>query len=164
MFKAKIIETQEYYRLRKNLMILSTVIILFTSAYQFVFSSSNWIIPIVLLFSIPLIVIQYRWNKKILDQTGRRKLEISTESIRVINTKSLSESQFDFEKLQNINFPEVKGLPQENLEEITKDLKGESTKTYVSFEYQGEKHRYDFLIDSYYMIVQYNKIRKSLDI
>ena len=87
-----------------------------------------------------------------------RQIALSTESItvtaadgRILETIPLMDVQ------QVYLLPEYR-QPEENVQSLVDSLKGKSFQNYFIIQARNEQRRFDFVLESHYMITQLNKV------
>lgn len=161
MFKAKLIENKSYYPLRGRqltlLLLMSVPLGLLANFYRF---PMPWILAGTGLY-ILFIVLMLR-NQKLMNLvTGNKSLEIDEAEIRISSKKDRSEEIIPMSTVEKIVLKKEYGIPQENLKDIVKEMKGNARKNYIILHQKDRQRRIDFEIDSYYMIGQLDKITAS---
>ena len=158
MFKAKIIENPTYYSLRRKLLILSTFAMIplgFVSVSQhfhFIYSLIIFIVFIVFL------IFLYKTRIKVEKLVGERNIQISEHSIEILGKSAAIEKSFSIRDADEIIVKEKYQFPEENISEFYKEMKGDNLSNYLIIKTNGKTHKFDFIIDSHYMILQLKKI------
>lgn len=158
MFKAKLIKSDDYYKLRTKQYVY---IILGSFPIGIVANFFNISLPILILGIAAYIMIEYFTikNQKLMSSLlGQRKIEIQADRVNIYSAKGKIEKSIDITDVNTISLNENVGFAQQNMTEIRKELQGRYKKNFISLTTDHGAHRYDFEIESYYMIVQFNKI------
>lgn len=158
MFKAKLISNSKYYKLRSKqsfLMLLPGIFIgILVNFYLF----PAWVIALFLLTYI-LVLTLFSKNQKLLHKMlGQKSIEIDDREIRVKSKKGGLETSIKFENVEKFMIPKTFALPQETMKDFTKELTGDPKQNYLIVQYAKTNRRFDFEIDSHYMLVQLNKV------
>ena len=92
--------------------------------------------------------------KSLVDQ---RKIEITPEDISVIDKKGHKQI-YPIKNAYAIILKDALKMPDETVKDIYKDLSGQPIKNYIVYKDKNGDHRFEFMIDSYYMIEQLKKL------
>ena len=157
MFKGNLIENQKYYSLRNKqllyMLLPSITIGLFVNFYQM----SIGVTIGAIMLSVVVIFLTLRNQKEILNVTKKR-IEISQNTIelkeasgKVIETISIDE---DAKLILKNDYK----MAQETMKDIKEEIKGNIEKHFIVVEINNIQKRFDFTIDSHYMLNQLKKI------
>lgn len=158
MFKARLIENNKYYSLRSKQIILilfpSILIGIIANFYQFPFWITITAIGIYVLTFKKVIANQKLMNSMIQDKS----IEIDETEIRIKSNKNNQIETINIEDVKKVLVKKEYRIPQESIKEITKEIKGKPKKNYLIIHQKNEQRKFDFEIDSYFMINQLDKI------
>lgn len=158
MFKAKLIDDRDYYQLRTNqliFMLLPAIPIAFLVNY-YKFPVGILVAAVVLYVSILYVM---RKNQKLIQlMTGQTWIEIDPEEIRITAHKSGHQATIGLGDVDKIIISNDFGVPQETIKDISKELVGKPKENFIIVERDHTQQKFDFIIDSYYMTSQLEKI------
>ena len=158
MFKASLIENQKYYNLKRKLLLIgipSSILIGFiVNFWQFPFLGFT----VILVITIGIIFIQNRINKRISVFSKNRGIEIDNEFIRIKSKSGDIEEQINIDSVNKIVVKNNYSIPEENLKEIFREMKGDQLKNFIIINIGGQSKKFEFTMDSYYMIEQIKKV------
>ena len=161
MFKAKLIETKDYYKLRSKqllLMLLPSIPIgLLVNFYQI----PIWLTILMIGLYIGAIFLMVRNQKQISSVLGNKLIEIDIDEIRIKSKKGADDETIKLNGVEKIILKEQYSMPQETIKEVGKELTGKAKQNYVILLQDNQKRQLDFEVDSYYMINQLNKLIES---
>ena len=158
MFKAKLINNKKYYKYRGLLIVFSILLPIVFSLFTNFQSFSNWTIALIIIVYISLVIISFKFIKQMNSMIGKEIIEIDNNEIRVKAIKSSKQEIIPVASIEKITLKKVYGIPQESMKDIAKEFKGKPKENYIIIENGNGKRRFDFEIDSYYMIDKLNKI------
>lgn len=93
--------------------------------------------------------------------TGHNIIEIDVNEIRIRSRKGNTQEAFKVENLEKITLQKDYGIPQESMKDMVNEYKGKTKKNYLIIHHENMKRKFDFEIESHYMIVQLNKAIES---
>ena len=161
MFKAKLIDSKEYYKLRSKhlwLSLLPTIPIAFlTDFYMF----STWITALIVVCYILIIAFISKNQRLMSSMIGQNIIEIDATEIRIKTNKGNHQETIILENLDQIVLQSEYGLPQDTIKDIANEASGRPKKNNLIIRQKNEKRKFDFEIDSHYMINQLNKVIHS---
>lgn len=160
MFKAKLIDSKKYYRYRQLILILqllptsALVIFPFTSLAK---SLPIWVIVAIFIIVFVLDVYFIKYQKKMKSLAKNSTIEIDKQEIRIRNAGQQQEVM-NIGGIDNIKVKEKYIIPADSLGHLHKEINGTATENFVEFDYEGQRKRFDFELDSYYMIEKLNEM------
>jgi len=161
MFKAKLIEKEDYYKLRSKqllLMLLPSILIgLLVNFYQI----PIWVTILMIGIYIALIVLMAKNQKQINSIFGNRMIEIDIDEIKIKSKNKAEEENIKLNKIDKIILKDEYSIAQETIKEVGQELTGNTKRNYLIIHQDGQKRQFDFEVDSYYMINQLNKLIES---
>lgn len=157
MFKGTLIENTSYYSLRtKQLLyvILPSIAIgLLVNFYQM----PIWItIGAIALYAM-LILMTYR-NKKAMRIVANKRIEIAQNKIEIKDEKGAAIETIKIEKDDKLIVKSDYNMAQETLQNLKEEIKGNPEQHFVILEKNKIRRRFDFVIESYYMLNQLKKL------
>ena len=168
MFKTKLIEHRAYYKLRRKLIIYA---LLAAAAFGLAsnviipkyMNTSSYIAGLLALLIIAFIVIrkQYRLQKGIDKIIKYKKIEISEQSIRIVKSDKTTDKEYIIDNQTKIQVKDSYEMPEDHLKNIVNEISGKSIENFVIYKNDNSEVRFDFIIDSYYMIEQLKKVIAS---
>lgn len=161
MFKAKLIENENYYKLRSKQLLLillpSIPIGFIVNFYQI----SIWVTILMIGIYIVAIVLMIRNLKQFNSHIGNKQIEIDEEEIRIKSKKGVQEETINLNEIEKIILKDDYSIPQETIKEVGKELMGNTKQNYLILHKNNTGRKLDFEIDSHYMVNQLNKIIES---
>lgn len=158
MFKAKLIENENYYKLRSKhllLMLLPSIPVgLLVNFYQI----PIWVTILMIGFYVTTIFLMARNQKQISSVLGNKLIEIDRDEIRIKSKKGTEEETIKLNEVDRIILKDEYSIPQETLKEVGQELTGNAKQNFVILYQDNYKRQFDFEVDSYYMINQLNKL------
>ena len=161
MFKAKLIENQNYYKLRSKqllLMLLPAISIgLLVNFYQI----PTWVTILMVGLYVTAIILMTRNQKQINSVLGNKLIEIDVDEIRIKSKKGTEEETIKLKEVERIILKDEYSMPQETIKEVGQEITGKTKQNFLILHQDSKKRQLDFEIDSYYMINQLNKLIES---
>ena len=158
MFKAKLIEEADYYRLRRKHLILFLLIAIPTGILANFYELPLWLTIIGLIVYVLFFAFAIRNQKGMSSLLGHRMIEIDEDEIRIKTKNGKDVETFSPKSLTRIIVKEKYTIPHESMSDLTKEAKGKPTINYISIHSNQKEHRFDFELDSHYMISQLEKV------
>ena len=157
MFKANIVESREYYKIRKRINYVGSF---FTILITVLIGSGidlRWIGALLLtVFAIEFYYLK-KLNKLSLSLFGKRKIVLDLNSIKILGQDKKLQEEFTPSVLDRIDVYTDLQMSQETMKEVFKD---QHKINCIMLEKDGKSSGYYFEFDSYYMITQLEKILK----
>ena len=157
MFKAKLIDNNSYYKLRRLqllLMLLPGIPLgLIINFYQI----PIWLTIVMIGLYILSIILMVRNQKQLISMLGNKLIEINEQEIRIKSKKGIIQEIIKLDNIEKLLIKDNYSIPQETIKEIGKEITGDTKQNYLILQLNGENRKLDFEIDSYYMIGQLNK-------
>ena len=158
MFKAKIIEDKKYYSFKHKALIFYLILNIPLGIVSNFYALPLKVVVIgLILLAIPFVFMVKYFNES-KKTFGKRELVVSSDQIVVKDNKKGSTRNISFSDVNQINVNEHYGTIPDDLGAAAKELKGKFTEHYLEIETNGKTERFDFIIDSYYMAKQFQKI------
>lgn len=161
-FKAQLIEDEGFYTVKRLLTILSAV-----SAGLIGFFSSSFthkgffIIPVIIVVFAAIFYYQSKFQKEMRQKVGKRKIEIDSKEIIVMGKGKQPIQRLPIEEGDHIIVKEEYKIPEETIRSSLNEMGGDPTKNFLIIKKGGKEMRFDFLLDSHYMITQLHKVIQS---
>ena len=157
-FKAQLIEDEGFYSVKRVITILSIV----SGFFVGLFSSSvtnkvYYVIPLLVIVGI-ILYFQLRYKKQMDQKLGQRKILIDLKSIEIKGKDDQSLQKIEIDSRDHIIVKDTYQIPEETLRSSLNEMAGDPTKNYIILKKNGDEHRFEFLVDSHYMITQLNKL------
>ena len=161
MFKAKLIENEKYYKLRRNqllLMLLPAVpAILIINYYQI----PVWLVIILAGIYILATIWMDKNQKRINSMLGNKLIEIDEKAMRIKSKEGLELELIKLDEVEKIIVKDEYSLPQETMKEVGQEITGKTKENFIILHFKHQKRKLDFEIDSYFMVTQLNKLIES---
>ncbi len=156
MFKAKLIKDDRYYRLRqsgKHILVGSLFI-------GFIVNFDRYPLWMTIILTVGFLVYEtfiFRRMKKFNAITDESILELSGDELRIVSPDKEVSKIFDITTLDGIAFLERYRIPEDSWRSMIDEYQGKYQKNYLIVEQDNKPQRYDFELNSYYMITQLEK-------
>ena len=162
MFRAKLIENEDYYKLRRKQLFLTLIpVIPFGLVINF-YKLPTWVSIMMIGIYIIAILLMFKNQKKMNLIIGKKILEIEEEEIRIKTKNGEEKESFNLNKIEKLILKREYSIPQETISEVGKEIIGDTKQNYIIIkEKEKENRKLEFDVDSYYMIKQLNKIIQS---
>ena len=161
MFKAKVIETREFYKIqgRQGLIFIVSMAIagILTYAFGTFESFLNAANLSLILFSL-VILWYHRTMKKLY---GARKIEITDNKISLLSKKEGNNEIFILDEVDKIILKDKYDVTQLSFTDSLKELTGNPTETFLVLKYANHNRRIDFDIDSHYLLKKLKEVIKK---
>ena len=159
MFKASIVENQNYYKLR----IISTTIGVFGFAFYYLFIPTDislWIlIPVLFVAIIFFIKFSKSLQAKMARLFGRRRIILDYDEILIKEGKHKNLQKISVKFVDSITIRSDFAPHQETIKEVFSEIfKRQYKVNEIEIIDHGQEYRFNFEFDSYYMIKQLEKI------
>jgi uncharacterized membrane protein YhdT len=157
MFKAKIINSDKYYRLRSWQFVLMLLPLILVGWLVNAYLLPVWLGILLFVAFLAANVLLIRNQRLMKFLTGSIVVEADTEMICLKSSKGAAIEQYrlaDVEILVKDNY----GLPGENLKEIGEEIRGKNRENYLIIKSGDQQRRIDFEFESYYMVRQLEKV------
>ncbi|MCF8370258.1 MAG: hypothetical protein K9H64_01465 [Bacteroidales bacterium] len=161
MFKGKLIEEEAYYQLRKRFLVIG-FIGMAVAGILYSFFLIHW--GFLILYGIVMVsfgIYQVKTQKKILSVSGNKRIELDNNRICIVGKKGNIEKEIPISQVQEIRVNDIYQLAEENLKSMFAEMKGKPIKNHISVDTVQGIERFDFIVDSYYMIEQLKKVIDS---
>ena len=161
MFKAKLIEDKNYYKLRSKqlwLMLLPSILIgLLVNFYQI----PIWLIIAIIGLYILTIILMNRNQKSLNSMVGNNQIEIDDKEIRIISKRGIHQEIITLDNVDKLILKNSYSIPQETIKELGQEMTGKTKQNYLILQQNNQKRKIDFEIDSYFMLKQLDKLIDS---
>ena len=158
MFKAKLIADPSYYRLRRRRALLALLPIIPGALILDVFDLPVGIAVAAVLAYAAALWLVFR-NQKSLDSfVGNQTIEIDGQAIRVLDHSGRPTENYALDRVDKLLLKKTYGFPEETLADMADELKGNPKKNFIIVEQGGQRHQFDFVVDSYYSLKQLDKL------
>jgi hypothetical protein len=164
VFKATLIESPEYYTKRRWLMIAGFVFSILWGSYMggivnFQFDPGNILFISFVILSLLLVFgFSYRDSELLKWMKGKRKIEVSIDRIKIVSKSGKVVEIVDIDNASKIIVKDTYQIAEENVMDFVHEIKGNYRKNYIEIENDTGIYKYEFVIESYYMIEQLKKI------
>lgn len=159
MFKGTLIEDEKYYKLRSKqllfVMLPSIAIGLFINLYQL----PIWATIGAIFFYVATMIFTFR-NQKEMFKIANKNIEINSNEIILKDSSGCIVEKIAIKPDSTITIKENYQMAQETMSDIKEELKGNVEKHFIVIKYDNEERRFDFVINTYYMLNQFKKIVK----
>ncbi len=160
MFKGNLIEDKKYYSLRSKqllyIMLPSIAIGLLVNFYQM----PIWVTIGAIIFYVGVMFLTSRNQKEILNVANKR-IEIAQNSIELKEANGKVIETIKIDKDAKLIVKNGYKMAQETIEDLKEEIKGNTEKHFLIVEINNIQRRFDFVIESYYML---NQLKKTVQI
>ena len=160
MFKAKLIENDRYYLLRRRQMWFLFLPVAFYTIMDLILELPSWATFLFLGVYAAGFALKFTNHKQMGTLIGNRKLEVDGNEIRILSRKGDVQEVIPMADVDRILVLEDYRFPMETTGELIDEMKGEQIRNYLVIEQQGKERRLDFEPESYYMLTQLNKLKE----
>lgn len=161
MFKAKLIDNDNYYKLKRKHFLLFVMPAIPMAILVSFFQIPLWLTLIAGGLYVLILFLSNKNQKRINLVFGNKLLEIDKDEIRIKSKKGVQQEVFKLNEVDKLIVKEHYAMPEERLEEVRKEIMGTTDQNYLIVQqYQKERKLY-FEFDSYYMVNQLDKLIKS---
>lgn len=161
MFKAKLIENESYYNLRSKQIMLVLLPSIPAALIVFFTDLPVWI-SILLIVGYILIFLLFLRNKKMMNAIiSDKMIELDGQGIRIKSKNGSEEEFFNINAIKKIILKKEYGIPQESFQDIKREINGTPQKNYLILYQNNTERKFDFEIESHYMLNQFSKIIKE---
>lgn len=89
---------------------------------------------------------------------GQSIIEIDKNEIRIKSKKNNTQEALNPGNMDKIVVPHEFGIAQETMKDVANEISGNPKKNYLIIYQNNKERKFDFELDSHYMIKQLNKI------
>ena len=154
MFKAQLIDNEDYYRLQSKMLWLTFLpigaMLLVVVFYE---PTKVYLTLLILIFLIRYLIFN-KIKKAIKEKKGEKQIEVDDDEIRIIAKNGQIEETITLNHFNKYIVKYKLVIP----DEITNAYLFRPTKKFLILEREGQKREWDFEVGSDYMINQLNKI------
>ena len=154
MFKAKLIDGENYYSLRRKNLVFFFVTSAIGGALWGLGMASAYVIALIFTLYIAVFVYAILISKRMQSLLGNKLIEIDEKEIRIKSKNAKADEVININSADKLVVKETYMIPGDSGKEIRRELKGEARKNYLIFRKGKLNRQFDFEIDSYYMITQ----------
>ena len=159
MFKGILIENQSYYHLRSNGLWYSLLFSIVTGLLVNFYQLPMWITIGAITLYIALMFVTSR-NQKAFREARNKRIEIGLDKIQIKEVSGNIIETINIETHDKIIVKNDYKMAQESINDIKEEMKGNTEKHFLILDQHNKQRRFDFEIESYYMLNQLNKIVK----
>lgn len=157
MFKAKLIDSERYYQLRRRqlmfVMMPSVLLAFIINHYHF----PVWLTALLIGAYLLVAIWAFRNQQRMHAMFGNKLLEIDDNAIRIMSKNGDQLEVIRLEDLEKIILKEEYSMPQETIREVGEEVSGKAKQNYIILQQNNQRRKLDFEMDSYFMIAQLNK-------
>ena len=161
MFKAKLITDQAYYNYRKRSLVFLVLPAIATVLLVNFYELPVWITMLALGAYVVILYFKLKNSNRLKGAAGGGTIEIEDGLLSVKNNNGQSTLEIQLDQADKIEIPHAFGLPLESFKDMAEELAGQPLKNFIIISKGQEEQRYDFIIDSHYMLGQFDKLIKA---
>jgi hypothetical protein len=153
MPQVKLIESQEYYDYRRRYHIFYFLFLVFPGAI--LINARHFPLSVVMIDAIVFGVVLFyllKYVRQFNAMTAKRKLNVGEDRIWVNSPDAPSNLDIPLADVDQIILPARVEIPMEDVKGIADEIKGKGIKNYIIIKIDDRQHRFDYVVDSYYMI------------
>jgi len=158
MFKAKLIESENYYNYRSKQLMLTLIPAVLIGVLVNAYQAPNWLIIFMIGLYILILILMSKNQKRINAILGNILIEIDEQEIRIKSKKGKEQEIIKLEEVEKIILKKEYGIPQETIKELREELIGKTKQNFIIVHQKEQSRKLDFEVDSYFMIQQLNKL------
>ncbi len=158
MFRARIIENQNYYVLRRKLLLYLLLPIVPMGFMANFFHFPAWLTVLMIVGYIAAFVLKIRHQKQMEASAGDSWLEIEKSTIRIKTKAGELKEEIKFDEVRQITLQEEYALPQESFKAVKDELLGDQQRNEMVLHLAAEQRRICFEVDSYFNMVQFQQL------
>ncbi len=159
MFKAKLIDSPSYYRLKRNHAICSLLVGVGCLFNVILFDLPFWLLVVVISSSATAIVLGFVYLRALAKISSRRIIQIEEHQIKIIGQRSGQAALFPLNEVDKVILPGTGfNVQDEKISDAGRNLLGKARKNQLILEQDSHRNQFDFVIDSHYMLRQLNKV------
>lgn len=159
MFKANLINSPSYYKVRRFTFLMALYPSALVIAIILISNNFPWYaVALVFLLSMGIDFWKIRAEKKVRSRSTGNQIEISDEAIRILGTSGEVVETLKVADASGILVKEAYAIPGDTLAGLFKEAQGKTLQNFIVYQAGPKKVRYDFVIESYYMIEQLKKV------
>ena len=160
MFKAKLIDSPNYYGYRKRGFIYFILGALPLGIWVNYDTFPLWASILSILLYIGLLFLTVKNQKRMKSVSGNSQIELDGNILRVKRSKGQQGYEMNLDKAEKISIPRDYGLPKESImdpDEVSMHPK----KNFIEISTGDQKQKFEFIIDSHFMLTQFEKLIQS---
>lgn len=161
MFKAKLIENGNYYKLKSKQLLLMVIPSIPIGLIVVFYQIPIWLAILLIGLNIGAIFLMVRNQKQINSILGNKLIELDIDEVRIKSQQGADDETIKLNNIERIILKDEYSMSQENIKEIGQELTGKAKRNYLILQQKSQKRQLDFEVDSYYMINQLNKLIES---
>jgi|GEM_PF-2399271 hypothetical protein len=162
MFKANLINSPSYYKVRRFTFLMALYPSTLVIAIILISNNYPWyLVALIFLVSMGIDFWKIRAEKKAKALSTGNQIEISDEAIRILGTSGEVVETLKVADASGILVKEAYAIPGDTLAGLFKEARGKTLQNFIVYQAGSQKVRYDFVIESYYMIEQLKKVIQS---
>lgn len=158
MFKAKLIESKNYYKLRSKQLLFMLLPSIPLGLVLIFYLIPIWLTMLMIGLYIAAIILMARNQKQMISVLGKKLIEIDRDEIRIKSIQGKEVETIKLNKVEKIILKVKYSIPQETIKEIGQELVGKVKQNYLILFQNNHERKLDFEVDSYYMINQLNSL------
>ncbi len=161
MVKAKLVESQRYYQLRRKNLLLMLLLSVTLGVLIGLYKKLGWLeISILVLYAAAFIAL-FKNQRRLAGRLGNKFIEMDEQELRLMSKKGNLQEVIQLQKAEKITVKDEYSLPQQTAKEIGQEMAGSVKQNFLILQSPNEARRFDFEIESYFMANQLNKLVNS---
>ena len=161
MLQLKLIESPDYYRRRRWITIIQLFMTAPIIAVIYAFDMPIWAIVLLVAGYIGLLIFTRKNFNKMQALTNLRKLEMEEDRIRIHGPGKEDHLDVSLQEVNKILIPEALKIPMDSLPDLNRETVGKPIKNYIILSTRDQQYRFDFVVDSHYMISKLEGLFKT---
>lgn len=161
MFKAKLVENENYYKLKRKHFLLFVIPAIPMAILANFFQIPLWLTLLAGSLYVLILFFSFKNQKRINLVFGNKLLEIDKNEIRIKSKKGVQEEVFTLNEVDKLIVKEHYAMPSETLQEVRKEIMGNTNQNYLIIQQNQKERKLYFEFDSYYMGKQLDKLIKN---
>ncbi len=156
-FKAKLIDEDHYYDLRRKQLMATLVLVIPIGVAINFLELKGWLLWSVLAIAAILGYVMYRSGLMIKSLTNQSSIIITPKLIQIQKGKKIVET-LEVQQYEQILVETKYGLQHDDLSDIKNEIAGRPSRNRIEFHGYGQSRAFDMQIESHYMIHQLGDI------
>lgn len=161
MFKAKLIESSDFYTYRKRRLVYILLPELPLAVFINFYQVPVWATVLAIVVYIGLFILIIKNSKKFKALSENRQIELDGNILRVKSNKNHSTIEINLDEAEKIGISKGYGIPEESLKDIANEISGHAKKNFIEISKGPQKQKFEFIIESYYMLGQFENLIQS---
>lgn len=117
-----------------------------------------WLVLVAIGAYVTIILLGLKNQKRLLALSQDRTLELDDNTLRIKSKGKNPPVDINVDTFDKISISKGYGIPEESMKDIAHELSGEGRKNFIVLSTGQQTQRFDFIIESYYMLRQFEQV------